>query len=331
MPLLLAAGMLMLTAAAEPDYSTPENTVRILEQAIKNADAKSAFQCYTESSKDHFPLVEFNNFFLFYQAPAANALGDRYSFEITETLKNDAFAVVKTRQNLILKEKTLPVLEQIYSEYKINLTAQKSREISKKLSEHFNGSVPSSVREIVYVLAKEKDGWKMMDNYAEMLGHTKRNWEELIRKNQIREAKSILHEFIMLCMSRENENAYSYLSQEQKKTLSKEELPKFSDNLLRLDFLNFDGRFPFEIAEVKENGDKTEITTKHTFVDNKAIEKDLPELEKRYPDIQDEKEAYNSLYEFYRGKIPTATETITYHLVKENGEWKITLPQSALK
>ena len=331
MPLLLTAGMLFLTAAAKPDYSTPESTVRIWEQSIKNADADSAFQCYNEISKKSFPFAEFKNFFLLIQAPAANSLGDNYGFEITETLKNGTVAVVKTRQSLALSEKAHPYLKQLPSQYQSQLTAKKSREISKKLSEHFNGNVPFSVQEISYVLTKEKDGWKIMDDGAEMPEQTKKDWKELVRKNQNRGAKSVLHEFIMLCMSGDGETAYSYLSQEQKKTLSQEEFLRFSDNLLTRNAMNFDGRFPFEIAEIKENGDKADITTKHTFIDSKAVAKDIPELQKRYPNVRNEKEVYDSFCEFYKGKIPSVTETAVYHLVKENGEWKINLPQSALK
>lgn len=331
MPLLLAAGMLMLTAAANPDYSTPESTVRTFERSIKNADADSAFQCYNEISKKSFPFAEFKNSFLLIQAPAANSLGNRYSFEITETLKNGTVAVVKTKQSLALSDKAHPCLKQLPSQYHSKPTAKKSREISKKLSEHFNGNVPSAVMEISYVLTKEKDGWKIMDDCAEMPEQTKKDWKELVRKNRNRGAKNVLHEFISLCTGGDGEIAYNYLSKEQKKTLSQEEFLRFSDNLLTKEAMGFGGRFPFEIAEIKENGDIAEITVKHTFIDGKAVAKDIPELQKRYPNARTEKEIYDSFHEFYKGKIPSVTETAVYRLVKENGEWKINLPESTLK
>lgn len=93
----LLAGMLFLTAAAEPNYSTPESTVRTHVYAIFEGNAEKAYQCFDKSTQDIF---SFNNFLPFYhysRIPVIQNEGMVF-FRLNRAKRQGGMAIVKIMQ-----------------------------------------------------------------------------------------------------------------------------------------------------------------------------------------------------------------------------------------
>lgn len=292
MPLLLTAGMLILTAAAVPDYSAPENTVRTYFECIKKRDIKNAYLCFCEALRKTYPFAKFQETYYLSQHPALKQLKEKHTLEITEVKKQGDVAVIKTKQTVPDKSLTEPVREELFIRHGQKQDRETYEKIAQEFSDHFNGKIPFSVQEINYTLIKEHDGWKFLGSLSHLPKTSEKDWLILTQDKTQDSIKIALTEFIRLCQTKEYEKAYKYLAAEQKQTLSPDGFRSAAESLYAKT-VSGTHPLPFILLEIKYDGPHAEAKTEHlTEADN-----------------------------------DTDIKPVTYHLVKENGKWKLFVPK----
>lgn len=336
--LSLLAGLLFLTAAAEPNYSTPESTVRTHVYAIFEGNAEKAYQCFDKSTQDLFSLNNFLPLYHYLRIPVIQNDG-MYFFRLNRAKRQGSTAIVKIMQTVPNRKKTDTAWIEILKKAPADPTPKEAEAMAAEFRSCFENDVPLKEDECEFVLVKEKDGWKILGNMADIPNEFKKDWEILEKGEKEREkrlysqeTKSVtgtLTRFILMCQKGDlNDAYYKYIAETEKKRVSNSDFWGKCNRLRYDSSWEYSEQFPFVFLEVKENGDKASVTVEHKFVDTEKISEVRGKVKEIYPmDMLEWETFLSALNEIYQEKIPTVTKTVTYHLVKENGKWKLLLPE----
>lgn len=347
----LLAGMLFLTAAAEPNYSTPESTVRTHVYAIFEGNAEKAYQCFDKSTQDLFSLNNFLPLYHYLRIPVIQNDGMVF-FRLNRAKRQGSTAIVKIMQTVPESRKTDTAWFEILKKAPANPTPEESKAMADGLRSCFENDVPLGYGDCEFFLVKEKDGWKILfflikekdslktvGNTADIPKEFKKDLEILEKGEKEREkrlysqdTKSVtgtLTRFILMCQKGDlNDAYYKYIAETEKKRVSNSDFWGKCNRLRYDSSWEYNEQFPFVFLEVKEDKDKASVTVEHKFVDTEKISQVREKVKEIYPmDMLEWETFLSALNEIYQEKIPTVTKTVTYHLVKENGKWKLLLPE----